>query len=113
MPKTERPSRFRLPTDVRPREYEIRLEPDLEAGRFRGEVDIAVGVERKRQEVVLHAAELKVERATAHADGVETTARVRADADAQTVTLRFPCRPASVRSPTARSRPSTTGPTAT
>src|SRR5438067_1152873 len=90
MPKTERPSRFRLPTDVRPREYEIRLEPDLEAGRFRGEVDIAVGVERKRQEVVLHAAELKVERATAHADGVETTARVRADADAQTVTLRFP-----------------------
>src|SRR5882724_11573299 len=76
MPKTERPSRFRLPTDVRPREYEIRLEPDLEAGRFRGEVDIA--------------AELKVERATAHADGVETTARVRADADAQTVTLRFP-----------------------
>src|SRR5438309_2800094 len=90
MPKTERPSRFRLPTDVRPRDYEIRLEPDLEAGRFRGEVDIAVGVERKRQEVVLHAAELKVERATGHADGVETTARVRADADAQTVTLRFP-----------------------
>src|SRR5207249_1371283 len=90
MPKTERPSRFRLPTDVRPREYEVRLEPDLEAGRFRGEVDIAVGVERKRQEVLLHAAELKVERATAHADGVETTARVRADADAQTVTLRFP-----------------------
>jgi len=44
MPKTERPSRFRLPTDVRPRDYEIRLEPDLEAGRFRGEVDIAVGV---------------------------------------------------------------------
>src|SRR5207247_7533357 len=64
--------------------------PIFEAGRFRGEVDIAVGVERKRQEVVLHAAELKVERATAHADGVETTARVRADADAQTVTLRFP-----------------------
>src|SRR5438876_4115132 len=90
MPKTERPSRFRLPTDVRPREYDIRLEPDLEAGRFRGEVEIAVGLERARQEVVLHAAELKVERAAARLDGGEVAARVRVDAADQTVTLRFP-----------------------
>ena len=39
MPKTERPSRFRLSPDVRPREYDIHLEPDLDAGRFRGEVE--------------------------------------------------------------------------
>src|SRR2546430_17688318 len=90
MPKTERPSRFRLPPDVRPREYDIHLEPDLEAGRFRGEVRIAVGLERARQEVVLHAAELKVERAAARLDGDELPARVRADAADQTVTLRFP-----------------------
>src|SRR5439155_7881319 len=61
-----------------------------EAGRFRGEVRIAVGLERARQEVVLHAAELKVERAAARLDGDELPARVRADAADQTVTLRFP-----------------------
>src|SRR2546428_13331651 len=90
MPKTERPSRFRLPTDVRPREYDIRLEPDLEAGRFRGEVEIAVGLERARQEVVLHAAQLKGERAAARLDGGEVAARVRVDAAHPTVTPRLP-----------------------
>src|SRR5439155_188824 len=90
MPKTERPSRFRLPPDVRPREYDIHLEPDLEAGRFRGEVRLGVGLERARQEIVLHAAELKVERAAASLDGDEVAARVRADAPDQTVALRFP-----------------------
>ncbi|TMA34632.1 MAG: M1 family peptidase, partial [Deltaproteobacteria bacterium] len=90
MPKTERPSRFRLPPDVRPREYDIHLEIDLDAGRFRGEVQIAVGLERTRREIVLHAAELKVERAAARLGGDEVPARLGADAAHQTVTLRFP-----------------------
>src|SRR5256712_3700112 len=90
MPKTERPSRFRLPPDVRPREYDIHLEIDLEAGRFRGEVQVAVGLERARREIVLHAAELKVERAAARLGGDEVPARLGADAADQTVTLRFP-----------------------
>src|SRR3989442_3106107 len=90
MPRTERPSRFRLPPDVRPREYDIHLEIDLEAGRFRGEVQIAVGLERARREIVLHAAELKVERAAARLGGDEVPARLGADAADQTVTLRFP-----------------------
>src|SRR5881409_2160236 len=90
MPKTERPSRFRLSPDVRPHEYDIHLEPDLDAGRFRGEVRIAVALDRARREVVLHAAEFKVEGAAARLDGDEMAARVRADAAGQTVTLRFP-----------------------
>ena len=90
MPKTERPSRFRLPPDVRPREYDVHLEIDLEVGRFRGAVQIAVGLERTRREIALHAAELKVERAAARVGGDEVAARVRADAADQTVTLRFP-----------------------
>src|SRR2546428_14014769 len=90
MPKTERPSRFRLPPDVRPREYDIHLEIDLGAGRFRGEVQIAVELERARREVVLHAAELKVERTAARVAGDEVAARVRADGAGQAVTLRFP-----------------------
>ena len=90
MPTTERPSRFRLSPDVRPHEYDIHLEPDLDAGRFRGEVRIAVALDRARREVVLHAAELKVERAAASLDGDEVAARVHADAADQTVTLRFP-----------------------
>ena len=107
MPKTERPSRFRLSPDIRPCEYDIHLEPDLEAGRFRGEVRIAVALERARQEVVLHAAELKVQRAAASLDGDEVAARVRADAADQTVTLRFPrarSRPTAIRT-SPRKRP--------
>ena len=42
MPTSRRPSRFRLPTDVRPVEYDLQLAPDLERGTFRGKVAIAV-----------------------------------------------------------------------
>ena len=63
MPTARRPSRFRLPPDVRPSVYELHLEPNLEAGTFRGSVRIRVRLERARRELVLHAADLTIERA--------------------------------------------------
>src|SRR5437762_4155492 len=89
MPAATRPSRFRLPTDVRPTEYDVHLEPDLEAGTFRGDVRIAIRLDRPRSEVVLHAADLTIHRAVARASGGENPARVRLDRDAETATLRF------------------------
>src|SRR6478736_1847562 len=85
MPTPRRPSRFRLPADVRPTEYDLHLVPDLAAGRFAGTVRITVALERARREIVLHAADLAVGRA----GGEELAARPRLDRDDETVTLRF------------------------
>src|SRR5438874_11931701 len=85
----KRPSRFRLPTDVRPTEYDLHLEPDLEAGTFRGDVRIALRLGRPRAEIVLHAADLAITHAVVRANVHEYPARVRLDRDAETATLRF------------------------
>src|SRR5215468_11340539 len=69
MPTATRPSRFRLALDVRPSDYHLHLEPDLDAGRFRGEVRIDVRLERPRTEIVLHAADMAIEHAVAEVDG--------------------------------------------
>jgi puromycin-sensitive aminopeptidase len=89
MPPAKRPSRFRLPTDVRPLEYDLHLEPDLVAGTFRGEVRITLRLERARREVVLHAADLTIERALARAGGQEIPARVALRRADEVVALRF------------------------
>jgi puromycin-sensitive aminopeptidase len=83
------PSRFRLPTDVRPVEYDLHLEPDVERGTFRGEVRIVVRLERPRAAIVLHAAALAIERAAARQGGAEIAARPRLERADETVVLRF------------------------
>jgi puromycin-sensitive aminopeptidase len=90
MPTAKRPSRFRLSPDVRPSQYDLHLEPDLEAGRFRGEVRIAVRLARARPAVVLHAAGLEIERASALVGGQELKARVSPQRADEAVMLRFP-----------------------
>jgi puromycin-sensitive aminopeptidase len=92
MPTAQRPSRFRLAPDVRPTDYHLHLEPDLDAARFRGEVRIDVRLERPRAEIVLHAANLAIERATAEMNEQVIPLRVRLDRHDETATLR-PARP--------------------
>src|SRR5262245_24452817 len=88
MPTAKRPSRYRLASDVRPSDYHLHLEPDLDAGTFRGEVRIDVRLERPRAEITLHAAELAVEHADAEFDGQVVPLRARLDRHDETVTLR-------------------------
>jgi len=57
------PSRFRLPTDVRPSLYDLQLETNLPRGSFRGEVRIAVRLGAPRRRIVLHAVALRITRA--------------------------------------------------
>ena len=89
MPAASRPSRFRLPVDVRPTEYDLHLEPDLDAGRFSGEVRITVRLARGRAAITLHAADLKIEAAAAEVGGREVKARASLQRADETVTLRF------------------------
>src|SRR5262245_13009146 len=88
MSTAKRPSRFRLSPDARPSDYHLHLEPDLDAGRFRGEVRIDVRLARPRAEIALHAAELEIEHADAEVDGQVVPLRARLDRHDETVTLR-------------------------
>ena len=63
-----KPSRLRLSPDVRPREYDLHLTPDLAAGTFRGTVAITLDLAKPRKDVTLHAADLAITRATATAN---------------------------------------------
>ena len=51
---------YRLPREVVPRRYELRLEPDLEAFTFAGAVALDVEVLEPVGEIVLNAAELEI-----------------------------------------------------
>jgi puromycin-sensitive aminopeptidase len=87
MPST--PSRLRLPTDVCPREYDLHLTPDLEAGTFHGEVTIVTTLARPRTEVVLHAADLAIRRAVVRVGDAEVPARASLRKRDESVVLRF------------------------
>ena len=71
----------RLPGIVVPTRYDLRLEPDLGAALFRGEVTISVEIREPTHEIILNAAELAIDGArfgdvagTIHLD--ESTERV-------------------------------------
>src|SRR5262249_23748689 len=88
MSTAARPSRFRLATDVRPSDYHLHLEPDLDTARFRGEVRIDVRLERPSPERGLPAADLTMEQARAEVDGGVIQLGARLDRRDETVTLR-------------------------
>ena len=56
-------SAHRLPYNVEPHRYELRLAPDLETSTFTGEVRIEATVHETVDAVVLHAAELIIDSA--------------------------------------------------
>ena len=90
MPTARRPSRFRLPADVRPSAYDLHLEPDLDAGTFRGSVRIAIRLEKSRREITLHAADLTIEEAAVHVSTAEIAAKTSVSRADETVTLKLP-----------------------
>ncbi len=87
MPTT--PSRLRLAPDVRPSEYDLHLTPNLAAGTFRGEVEIATTFAKARKDVTLHAADLAIRRAVARVNGAEIVAKAAVKKADEAVTLRF------------------------
>jgi puromycin-sensitive aminopeptidase len=87
---TAKPSRFRLPTDVRPSSYEIFLDPDLDAGRFRGTVTIALNLDRPHASITLHASDMKIERVAATYANCDVTGRAKLERVHETAVLTFP-----------------------
>lgn len=52
---------YRLPTTVVPDAYRLRIEPDLQAARFAGSVEIDVDVAEATDTVTLNAVDLELD----------------------------------------------------
>ncbi len=81
---------YRLPRNVVPRRYDLRLEPDLEAATFTGRVVVTVELREPVSEVWLNAAELRVSAASLEGgDGRQRTAAVTLDETTERCRLAF------------------------
>jgi puromycin-sensitive aminopeptidase len=80
-------SAYRLPRTVLPRRYELRMEPDLDAASFSGEVAVAVEVVEPVSEIVLNAKELDIDEAWLTVAGERVDCGVALDAERERLTL--------------------------
>ena len=80
---------FRLPLDCRPIRYSAHLAPDVAKGAFEGRMELEVRLDAPRREIHLHAVGLTVARARARVQDRALKATSSADAESETVTLRF------------------------
>ena len=79
-----------LPTTVRPKKYQLRLQPDFSNFTFQGEETVDVEVVDSTAEIVLNAADLKINSAVLHRNGRSSTAtNIVLDSSRQTATLTF------------------------
>jgi puromycin-sensitive aminopeptidase len=80
--------------ESRPTDYRVDVAVDPAGGTFNGEVAIRVDLARARQSIELHAADMKVERATWQAErtGGAVRGRVVPHRDRETVEIRLPRR---------------------
>ncbi|MGE5227875.1 MAG: M1 family metallopeptidase [Planctomycetaceae bacterium] len=86
MTRTE--ATYRLPRTVLPSHYAIVLEPDLDAGTFRGSEDIEISVVEAVTEIALNAKELEVTSATLRAhDRSVAVDKILFDAETERMTL--------------------------
>src|SRR6202050_4238014 len=88
-PTVESPSEFRLPKNVTPKRYEIRLTPDLKNFTFDGEESVDITVNSPSSEIVLNALEMEIDRVTAQRGGISIAGKAALDAKKERVTLRF------------------------
>ena len=80
---------YRLPTTVVPSRYDLRLEPDLDNATFSGEETVTVEVREPVTEIVLNAAELRIESAAMEdASGAVVEGSVTLDEPAERPSLR-------------------------
>ncbi len=79
----------KLPKNIVPRHYEIRLQPDLESFTTQGTETIEIEVLKPTDEIVLNALEMGVKRAAIFAPE-EIALRPHQDAQEQTLRLKLP-----------------------
>src|SRR5215510_4910258 len=82
---------YRLPRNVLPTRYDLRLEPDLASATFQGRVTIAVTVIQPTNVIVLNALDLTIENAALEAEhGQDLSASIHMDESLQRCRLTFP-----------------------
>ncbi len=81
---------YRLPTNVTPERYELKLTPDLTTWTFTGDERISIHVHEPVREIILNAAELELHAVSLQtADGKVREGRVNLDAENERATLSF------------------------
>jgi puromycin-sensitive aminopeptidase len=81
---------FRLAQSIRPLRYDLAIEVDLDAWRFRGSEEIEITIDEPSPAVTLHAAELELAAVRALlSDGTQLVGSAAPNPIAETVTLRF------------------------
>jgi puromycin-sensitive aminopeptidase len=80
---------YRLPKNVTPKRYDIRLTPDLTAFTFQGEVSVAIVVNDATDDVVLNALELEIDKVTAERAGKSLSAKAEMEPAKERAHLRF------------------------
>lgn len=90
---------YRLPRSIRPIRYDLRIDVDIDAWRFRVDEAIEIHLDEATSSITLHALDLDVRSAEARVGERTIAATVSANAEAETVTLRFtePLRAGAVR----------------
>jgi puromycin-sensitive aminopeptidase len=79
---------YRLPGDVTPRHYRLRLEPDLDAATFAGDESVTVSVGEPTAAVVLNSLEIEIDEASVELpDGRALPATVSYDVESERATL--------------------------
>eukprot|EP00211_Chloroparvula_japonica_P005190 CAMPEP_0119122522 /NCGR_PEP_ID=MMETSP1310-20130426/2751_1 /TAXON_ID=464262 /ORGANISM="Genus nov. species nov., Strain RCC2339" /LENGTH=855 /DNA_ID=CAMNT_0007112187 /DNA_START=44 /DNA_END=2608 /DNA_ORIENTATION=- len=81
-----------LPGVAHPRQYDVRLEPDLAAYTFKGEVDVTIDTKEAVTELTLHCLDIAIGRCSLRVPGEPEEREAVAttfDASKETVTFRF------------------------
>ena len=81
---------YRLPRQVVPRHYRLRMEPDLETATFAGSEVVTLDVVEATDRVVLNAAELRIDEARFVRSDARAEAEVEYDEELQRAVLRVP-----------------------
>jgi puromycin-sensitive aminopeptidase len=80
---------FRLSKNVLPVRYDLRIDVDLDNWRFSAHEKVDVTVKSPTSEIILHAVDLDIRSATAHAGGRAHDAAVSLNQERETATFRF------------------------
>nr|APA21554.1 puromycin-sensitive aminopeptidase [Haliotis discus hannai] len=80
----------RLPTDVVPSNYNIRLKPDLDAFVFQGQEEIDVEVKASTDTVTVNSLDITINEVTYASGDTSVAAEVSVDKEAETATFKFP-----------------------
>lgn len=80
---------FRLPRNIVPTKYAIRIRPDFETFRFTGYELVNIRIDESSTSIVLNATELEIDFAKVDQEGTTHDCRIELDSELERVTLSF------------------------